>query len=311
MARHVGFTGVRSAGPHRRTARLRLWPALVATALLLAGCAGGTTTSGTGGGGASTSASVSSQARGLLPKRYRTSGTVTIGTEATYPPMEMMRSGQPVGVDPDLARAIAARLGLRANVVNTGFDGLIPGLRSGRFDLTMSSMGDVPDRRRQVDFVDYFEAGSVIVAATGNPKKIKTLADLCGKTVALVRGTTNLFLVQEQQPKCGSNPVKINLTSDSPISVLQIKSGRADATVVDYPAAIGYAQQSGGVEPVSRQYQNDRFGIGVAKGNTGLRDAVQAALKSLIADGSYRRILQRYRVTSGSYEKATINGSGS
>lgn len=284
---------------------------LAAVTLLVGGCSGGTSTTAPPGAGTNTSTKVSAKARALLPQRYLDSGTLTIGTEATYPPMEMMSNGQPVGVDPDLGRAIAARLGLRATVVNTGFDGLIPGLRSGRFDLTMSSMGDIPERRRQVDFVDYFEAGAVIVAPAGNPKNIKTLADLCGKTVALVRGTTNLFLVQEQQRKCGDNPLTINLTSDSPVSVLQIKSGRADATVVDYPAAIGYAQQSGGVEPVSRQYANDRFGIGVAKDNPRLRDAVQAALKSLIADGTYRQILKRYRVLSGSYEKATINGSRS
>lgn len=285
---------------------------LVASIALVAGCSGGSSGSGAPTtGAAGTATSVDSAARALLPQRYRDSGTLTIGTEATYPPMEMMKAGQPVGVDPDLGRAIAARLGLRANVVNTGFDGLIPGLRARRFDLTMSSMGDVAERRRQVDFVDYFTAGAVIVAAAGNPKKIKTLADLCGKTVALTRGTTNLFLVQEQQAKCGNNPVKINLTSDSPISILQIKSGRADATVIDYPAAVGYAEQSGGVEAVSPQYANDVFGIGVAKDNTGLRDAVQAALKSVIADGTYTRILKQYNVTSGSYQKATINGSGS
>src|SRR6185437_15947044 len=94
-----------------------------------------------------------------------------------------------IGMDADLAKALGDVMGLKISVVNATFDSIIPGLASGKYDLGMSSFTDTKEREKTVDFVTYFIAGTSFFTKTGGPT-INTLADLCGKTVAVEKGTT-------------------------------------------------------------------------------------------------------------------------
>lgn len=281
--------------------------AVVAVSLLSAGC--GRSTSGAPAPSASTGTNPSSaSAKDLVPAQIRESGVLRVATAEGYPPMEMYKSGtqELTGVDIDLATAIGARLGLKTQVTNAAFDGLIPGLQAGRWDLAMSSMSDTPERRQAVDFVDYFQAGGSIMVRKGNPEGIKTLADLCGKKVVLAKGSSNLAIGERQNDKC-EQKMEILQSEDAPTGLLTLDSGRTIATIVDSPVGHMFAKETGKYEVLAEQYDAGPWGIAVDKKNTGLRDAVAKGLQELMDSGAYQKILDEYGVAGNAVPKVTIN----
>ena len=218
------------------------------------------------------------------------------------------------GIDWDLAQAMGQKLGVRFTFANTTFDGIIPALKAKRFDVIMSAMSDTPERQKEVDFIDYFNAGTSILVKKGNPQNIQSLDDLCGKTIALQKGTTQVDVATEQQGKCtAAGKPKINiLTYDKDTEAqLQLRSGRAVADMNDFPVAAYAAQTVGGgndFEVVGQQIGAGPYGIGVRKDDTQLRDALQGALKAIIADGTYDQILQKWNVAQGALKTAALNG---
>lgn len=244
----------------------------------------------------------------LVPGDLRESGVLRVATAEGYPPMEMYKEGtqQLIGVDPDLAAAIADRLGLELELTNASFPGLIPGLAADRWDLAMSSMSDLPERRQAVDFVDYFYAGGSIVVAKGNPEGITDLESLCGHDVVLAKGSSNLEIGEAQNEKC-DDKMNINISEDAPTGLLEIESGRSVATIVDYPVAKDYVAESNAYDVLDEQYAAGPWGVAVSKENNELRDAVKVALEELIDNGEYQRILQKWDVEGSAVDEVTIN----
>ncbi|MEV7797309.1 ABC transporter substrate-binding protein [Streptomyces sp. NPDC087512] len=291
----------------KRPLSLRCLAALAVVALASTACG----RSGQGDAPSSSSSRVSDSrsAAEMLPEPYRKEGVLRVATAVGYPPMEMYKPGttELTGVDPALAEAIAGRLKLRVELTNAAFDGLIPGLTSGRFDLVMSSMTDSAQRRRAVDFVDYFRTGGVIMTKKGNPQAIASLADLCGKNVVLAKGSSNLRIGEEQNAQC-EEKMRISQSEDAPTGLLQLDSGRAVATIVDYPVARMFSEKkSGAYEVLPKQYGTAPWGIAVSKSQTGLRDAVRTALQELIDSGEYRKILDTWDVGDSAVTEATVN----
>ncbi|MFN2626252.1 MAG: ABC transporter substrate-binding protein [Mycobacteriales bacterium] len=247
-----------------------------------------------------------------LPARIQASKLVKVASDAAYPPIESVEGGKIVGLDPDIADALGKKLGVSFVFTATGFDGIIPALKAQRFDVVMSAMTDNADRRKQIDFVDYFSAGTAIIVKKGNPQGIKSLDDLCGKTIAVQKGTVQVDIATKQQAKCGSNKIVIKTFPKDTDALLQVRNGRAVADMNDLPVAVYTATTSGGgndFEVVAgQQYEAGPYGIGVRKDDTQLRDAIQAALKAIIDDGSYDQILAKWNVTSGALKDASING---
>ena len=287
--------------------------ALVAgLALLLAACGSNNSSSGSSGSGSNGVTDLGKQ----LPAAIQQSKQLKIGSDVAYAPVEFFKVGtQDVqGIDWDLAQAMGQKLGVTVSFQNTTFDGIIPALAAKRFDLIMSAMSDTPERQKQIDFVDYFNAGTSILVKKGNPEGIQSLDDLCGKTIALQKGTTQVDVASAQQSKCqAAGKPKINvLTYDKDTDAqLQVRSGRAVADMNDFPVAAYAAQTIGGgsdFEVVGQQIEAGPYGIGVRKDDTQLRNAMQAALKAVIADGTYDQILQKWNVTQGALKAAAING---
>ena len=125
-----------------------------------------------------------------VPSKYSTAGTLSVATDASYAPMEYVEDGSTdiIGADVDLANALGQVMGLKADVQNAGFDAIIPGLASGKYDIGMSSFTDTKEREATVDFVTYFEAGTSFFGKKGGPAP-NDLAALCGLTVAVEKGT--------------------------------------------------------------------------------------------------------------------------
>lgn len=294
----------------------RLLAAAAAMALTtgLAACDGGTSSPQAGSSAAApTSVNTAAPLYAKLPQAIKTKGSIQVGSDLTYAPMEYYATdGKTVlGFDKDLGDLISTQLGVPVVFNNATFDGLITQLDSGRFDMIMSSMTDNAERQKQVDFVDYYKAGEVMLVAKGNPKGIKTVDDLCGKTVAVQRGTTqDDYLQNTISPKCKAEGKPMNLLAFDTESEarLQIKQGRADSGMQDYPvAAYNVKQSNGAYETVGAQVIANPLGIALRKNDTQLRDAVQQAVQATMDNGSYKKLIDTYDTPLGAIDKATIN----
>lgn len=295
----------------------------VAGALLLTACGDQTDK---GGSSSNSSSSASAPLAAKLPADIRKAGVIKVGSDIAYPPVEYMQGGKAVGIDPDIADALGKQLGVKLQFENGKFDSLIVGLQANRYNVIMSAMNDTKDRQNGVnsatgkkagtgvDFVDYFTAGTSILVQKGNPKGIKSLDDLCGKVVALQRGTTSEGIAKAQNTKCtkdGKKAITLQTFDTDPEALLRLKQGASVADLNDFPVAAYNAKTSGGgkdFEVIGDQIEAGPYGIAVSKQNTQLRDALQAAVDAIIKNGEYQKILQKWNVTDGAVTEAKING---
>lgn len=268
----------------------------------------------------SSAASASGQAgtvnaalRGQLPASVRQSGELTVATSADYPPFESigLDSTTIVGLDPDLGKALGEVLGIRVNFVNADFDGLIPGLASGKYEAVMAGMQDKKSREQVVTFVDYLSSGSVIAVAQGNPQHIASFTSLCGKPVAVEKGTTQVAFANSESAQCtgaGKAAISVQVFNTENDANLALSSGRVAAVFAE-TAAQAYAVQhsAGQLVIVGPVYDKQHVGIAVPKGQAGLADALKGAVEQLIANGSYRTLLEKWSLASGAIDAPVIN----
>ncbi len=284
---------------------------LAAAVLLLATACGGNSDPSTIDSPKATAAPLAE----LLPQAIRDKGTLIVGSDVAYAPVEFYDTDGKtiIGLDPDLGAALGKQLGVKLEFMNGTFDGLITQLTSKRIDLVMSALSDTKERQKKIDFVDYFTAGTSILVKKGNPEGIKTLDDFCGKTVALQRGTTQDDVAKAQQVKCKATGKELKVLSfdKDTDALLQVKQGRAVADMNDFPVAAYNAKTSGAgndFEVVGEQIEAGPYGIGVRKEDTAIRDALQKALEAIIANGDYTKVLEKWNVTQGAVTTATVNG---
>jgi polar amino acid transport system substrate-binding protein len=253
----------------------------------------------------------------MLPEQIAQARTLKVGSDIAYAPVEFFKEGtqEAQGIDVDLCNAIVGTFGsgFTCTFQNTTFDGLIPALNAKRFDAIMSALSDTKERQQAITLIDYFNAGTSILVRKGNPEGIRSLDDLCGKTIGLQRGTTQEELANEQRDKCRTSGKDLTvLTFDKDTdALLALKAGRSVADMNDFPVAAYNAKTSGGgsdFEVVGAQVDPAPYGIGVRKDDTALRDALQAGLRQIISNGTYDQVLQKWDVTQGALKTATING---
>ncbi len=283
--------------------------------LLLAACTSSNSSSpGEGGGqrGTTPVGAVSTDARlaATVPPQLQTKKTLVVATDATYAPNEFIENGQITGMDVDLARAILRVLGLEARVENQTFESIIPGLMSGKYNLSMSSFTDTKARERTVDFVTYFSAGTeFFVKAQGGPT-IETLDDLCGYRVALQKGTTQADDATAQDEKCGKAgrpAVTVDAYPDQNAANLALASGRDDVGMADSPVAEYQVKHTNGqFKVVGKVYGTAPYGIALPKGS-GLAVPIRDALLVLIRNGTYASILAKWGLARGAIEQPRIN----
>jgi polar amino acid transport system substrate-binding protein len=248
-----------------------------------------------------------------VPAAIKSKGTLIVAADASYAPNEFIASDGKtvVGWDADLAMAIGQVLGLKVTVVNATFDTIIPGLASGKYDLGMSSFTDTKERQKTVDFVDYYQAGTSFFVKTSGGPNITSLADLCGHKVSVEKGTTEQTDAEGQSAKCvaaGKPAVTVLTFNDQNAANLALSSGRADVAMADSPPAGYQVKLSNGEFKLSGEaYGVAPYGIAIPK-NNGMAQPVLAAVKQLMADGTYTKILTNYGVQSGAISAPVING---
>ena len=235
-------------------------------------------------------------------------GVLNVGSDIAYAPIEFFEEGtqNPQGLDIDLANALAEELGVTVEFTNTGFDGIIGALTAQRFDALMSAMTVTEERQKEIDFIPYFDAGTDILVAEGNPKNIKTIEDLSGLTVGVQIAT-----IQVDQLKAANDALKaagkpeINvLTFDqNPLAVEQLRTGRADAVIADSPVVANDARLSEGkLEALGLAVEAAPYGIGVRKDSSQLKAAIEEALQKLIANGKYKAVLIAWGLEGGAID---------
>jgi polar amino acid transport system substrate-binding protein len=240
----------------------------------------------------------------LVPAALKSKGTLTVAADASYAPDEYFApDGHTViGMDADLSKALAAAMGLKANIVNATFDSIIPGLAAGKFDLGASSFSDTKEREKTVDFVDYASVGESFYTKAQGGTTISSIADICGKTVSVEKGTTEEADAGTQSTKCkqsGKPTVKILSFPDQNGANLAVASGRAQLGFADEPVAVYQVTKTNGqFKLTGAAYATGPYGIAIPKGS-GLAPAVQAAMKTLVQNGQFAAIIKKWGLPAG------------
>lgn len=221
---------------------------------------------------------------------------LVIGTDSTYPPFEYVdASGQFLGFDMDIARALCAEMKADCSIVSSDWDGIIPALQAKKFDMIVSSMSITEEREKLVDFTNkYYNTPPAIAVPKDSP--IKDLAGLDGKTIGAQTSTTHANYAEKHMPKA---ELKLYPTADE--YKLDIGNGRVDAVIDDIVVLTEWVKSDAGtcckiltpleLDPVI----NGRgAGIAVRKGDTALKDKLNNAIAAIRANGTYKKIQDQY-----------------
>jgi polar amino acid transport system substrate-binding protein len=240
------------------------------------------------------------------PDRIKTAGKLVWCSDVSYAPEEFYAAdGKTIqGSDIDIAAHIAQVWGVTNEVDNTSFDSIILSLTAKKCDLIISGMNDTADRQKQVDFVDYLSVGQGLLVPAGNPKGIHTLDDLSGKSVAVQKGTTNYdALVAENTTlkTAGKAQINIQVFTQDTNAFQQLGLGRVDAYSTDSPVVAYYNSlpaNAGKFEIGGQPIAPAPIGIAIRKDDTGMKDAVQAVIDQMYADGSLTQIVAKWGMTN-------------
>jgi len=215
-----------------------------------------------------------------------------------------------------MAKAIGEVLGVEVDVENASFDTIIPSLGT-RYDIGMSSFTDSLERQQVVDMVTYFQAGTSFLVQTGKNSDLDTLDALCGHSVGVEKGTTQLDDATAQSTTCtdaGKGAVDVQTFEDQTGANQALSTGRVDVVMLDTPVAEYQAKQSSGTfEVAGSSYGVAPYGVAVPKAAeyAGLTDAILGAIKKLDTDGQYKSILTNWGIQDGAITDFQINGATS
>ena len=240
----------------------------------------------------------------VQPPAIMDAGTLTIcaPNDGTPPNVYHDESGELVGSEVDLGKALATQMGLKSAFHESSFATVIPTLQAKQCDVIMAQLYIKPEREAVVDFVPYVYSGTGIAVSKAKPAAITGLDEsLCGKKVILAVATTAESLAQEQSDKCtaaGKAPVDITRSDHADVSIQQLQNGQVDA-YMDTAETLGYyATKTGAqIQSVGQPFGTIKIGAATLKGNTALHDAIAAALGELEANGTYDKILDEWGMT--------------
>lgn len=249
----------------------------------------------------------------LVPASYK-STTLQVATDATYAPDESMDGTTMVGFDIDLINAIATTLGIKIKENNVTFDSILAGIKGGRYAIGNSSFTDTKSREKQVNFVDYFQAGEGVYAKSSSKVTFTGFKSFCGLTVAVETGTVEQSDAQTAAKACSaSKKLTVVPFPTQTAANLAVSSGQADVGFVDSQIAGYIVATVKGFKLVGNAVNVAPYGIATPKttAGDGLAVAIQAAVKTLISNGTYHAILAKYGVTGGALpsNKIVLNGA--
>ena len=222
-------------------------------------------------------------------KAEATGGKLIMVTNAEFPPYEFHEGGDIVGIDADIARAIADELGMELEIEDIAFDSIIPELTSGKADFAMAGMTVNETRKQSVDISDTYAKASQKVIVK-NDSDITTPDDLKGKSVGVQLGTTGDILVSDLEAD-GTTVERYNKGFEA---IQALSQGKIDAVVIDGEPAKVFVEQTEGLKILDESFTDEEYAVAVKKGNTELLDKINGALKNLNESGKLDEIVAKY-----------------
>ena len=296
----------------------RLSPAITLTAsaaivgLALSAC--GSSSLSTPGASAKPTVAQTTDAKlvAALPAKIKAAGKIVVGTDATYAPNEFLAAdGKTVqGMDVDLFNAVAQKFGVTVDWVPANFDSIILGVDSGKYDIGVSSFTINPDRKKQVNMVSYFTAGTAWAVPKGNPKKVDP-DNACGLSIGVQKGTVQIDDLTARSKKCtaaGKKAITQIVEQAQSKVTADVVSGKADAMLADSPVGLYAIKQTNGqLEAVGKTYDAAPYGYVLPKSETTFAQAIADALTALNASGDYKKALSTWGNDSGAISTFAVN----
>ena len=265
---------------------------LTVAALALTACGGSSSTaSSAAASSVASSAAASSEAASAAATELTTveAGKLTMATNAAFPPYEMTTdAGEFEGIDIETAQAIADKLGLELQIDDMDFDAALLAVQQGKADMVMAGVTVTDERQNVMDFTDSYATGiqSIIVKEDSD---IASVDDLAGKKIGTQRGTTGYLYCSDD---FGDENV---VAYDNGLTAVQmLNNGQVDCVVIDNAPAKEFIAANPGLKLLDTAYVEESYAIGVGKGNTELKDAINTALEELKADGTLQAIVDKY-----------------
>lgn len=220
-------------------------------------------------------------------------GTLTMGTNAEFPPYEYYEGDKIVGIDAEIAAAIAEKLGMELKIEDMAFDSIIPAITSGKVDMGMAGMTVNDERKQSVNFSDSYATGvqAVIVAEDSAITSVDDLS-VGGLKIGVQSSTTgDIYMTDDLEDEGLATVQRYNKGADA---VQALVTGKVDCVVIDNEPAKAFVAANEGLKILPTAYTEEDYSIAFAKGNTELQSKVNAALKELIADGTVAKIIDKY-----------------
>ncbi len=275
-----------------------------AMTLSLAACGGngGSASSNKGGASASNPGSVSgsqggSSADASTPAAFTTveAGKLHMSTNAEFPPYEMLDdAGNPIGIDVEVAQAIANKLGLELVVDDMGFDAALLAVQNGQSDIAMAGITVSEDRLAKMDFTDSYATGvQVVIVKEGSDVTMDNLGD---HMIGTQMGTTGYIYASDTPDNGGYGEDHVIGYETGAVAVQALVNGQVDAVIIDNLPAQSYveANAAAGLTILEGTWVEEDYAIALQKGNTELMAAVNGALNELKADGTFQGIVDKY-----------------
>jgi polar amino acid transport system substrate-binding protein len=289
--------------------------ALATAALVVTGCGGSSSDGGSSATGSSSplpSVSADDALAAKVPEAIKKDGVIEVGSDTTYPPAEFIgEDGETiVGFDVDLFTLVAQKLGLKAHFVTSPFDSLIAGVGSGKYEAGVSSFTINAERLQQANMVSYFNAGTQWATKKGNPNHVDP-DNACGKKIAVQKATVQVDDITARSQECtdaGKPAITIDQYDGQDEATAAVVSGKDDAGLADLPVMVYAVQQTNGqLGSLGDPYGAAPYGYVVPKDQTEFAQALADAVKSLIDDGSYQKVLEKWGVEGGAIDDPTVN----
>ena len=254
----------------------------------------------------------------LVPPEVRARGTLRVGSQQTFPPVEFREAGKTevVGVSADLLAEVAKRLNLRLEYIQGEYASLISGVEADRFDIASGGISDTEEREQKLDFINYMYSGGAMMVLADNPlaASAKSIDDFCGKTTATLLGSrvimTAVEAASERCTKAGKGVIKTEQLPSAPDARMQLDLKRVEAYMGDFPALVYMGTQfPGRYKIVGGSYILTPYitSWGFGKNRSGLRDAVQRVMQDMLKDGTYKRLMDKWGVGGGALPEISIN----
>ena len=272
---------------------------LLGTAMVLSLAACGSSASvseSTASSEASSSEAASSEASAETAGELTTvtPGKLTMSTNAAFPPYEMTDdNGNYVGIDIEVAEAIADKLGLELQVDDMDFDAALLAAQTGKSDMVMAGVTVTEERQTVMDFSNTYASGIQVVIVPED-SDITSIEDMTGKMIGVQRGTTGDLYCSASVEDGGFGEENVTPYDNGLTAVQALMNGQVDCVVIDNAPAQEFVDANPGLKILDTEYANEDYAIGVAKGNTALLDAINGALEELQADGTVQSIVDKY-----------------